>query len=116
MTLCDRTLILDLETFSSADLPRCGAVKYTEAEDFELLLMSYAFGDDPVQVWDFTRDGVPGWLRDVLTDASVTKVAWNMAFERACLISALGVYTPPEQWRDAMTLAAMNGLPMSAQK
>lgn len=115
MTSCDRTFICDLETYSSADLSRCGAVKYAEAEDFEILLMSYAFGNNPVEVWDFTSDGVPGWLPDVLMDPSVTKVAWNMAFERACLNAALGIYTPPEQWRDAMTLAAMNGLPMTLE-
>lgn len=107
-----RTFFCDLETFSSADLSRTGAVKYTEAEDFEILLLSYAMDDEPVRVWDFTADGTPDWLADVLTDTDVVKVAWNMAFERACFRRA-GVYSPPEQWRDAMTLSAMNGLPMS---
>ena len=110
-----RTFICDLETYSSADLARTGVVKYTEAEDFEILLMSYAFDDEPVQVWDFTLQGSPGWLADVLTNPEVTKVAWNVAFERACLNRCLGVYNPPEQWRDAMTLSAMNGLPMSLE-
>lgn len=108
-----RTLICDIETYSSADLKKTGAVKYAEAPDFEILLMSYAFDDDPVTVWDFTQDGTPAWLAEVLTDPGVLKVAWNMAFERSCFNKALGIYTPPEQWRDAMTLAAMNGLPMS---
>lgn len=110
-----RTLICDIETYSSADLARTGAVKYAEAEDFEILLMSYAFDDDPVTVWDFTQDGTPPWLAEVLTDPEILKVAWNISFERSCFNSALGVYTPPEQWRDAMTLAAMNGLPMSLE-
>lgn len=110
-----KTLTLDLETYSSADLQRAGAAKYAEAEDFELLLMSYAFDDDPVRVWDFTKDGTPPWLAEALTDPSVLKVAWNMAFERNCLNTALNLYTPPEQWRDAMTLAAMNGLPMKLE-
>ena len=110
-----RTLVCDIETYSSADLARTGSVKYAEAEDFEILLMSYAFDDDPVRVWDFTRDGVPPWLVDTLTDPNVLKVAWNMAFERSCFNAYLGIYTPPEQWRDAMTLAAMNGLPMSLE-
>lgn len=110
-----RTFMCDLETFSSADLKRTGAVKYAEADDFEILLMSYAFDDDPVRVWDFTKDGTPPWLADVLLDPEVLKVAWNMAFERSCLNAALGLYTPPEQWRDAMTLSAMNGLPMTLE-
>ena len=110
-----RTLICDIETYSSADLARTGAVKYAEAEDFEILLMSYAFDDDPVEVWDFTEHGAPDWLAGALTDPDILKVAWNISFERACFNSALSLYTPPEQWRDAMTLAAMNGLPMSLE-
>ncbi len=110
-----RTLVCDIETYCSADLPRTGAVKYAEAEDFEILLMSYAFDDDPVTVWDFTQDGTPPWLAEALTDPEILKVAWNISFERSCFNSALGIYTPPEQWRDAMTLAAMNGLPMTLE-
>ncbi|MGN0779066.1 MAG: hypothetical protein ACI4MJ_07965, partial [Aristaeellaceae bacterium] len=108
-------MVLDLETYSSVDLARSGVAKYTEAEDFELLLMSYAFDDDPVQVWDFTAQGTPEWLHDLLQDPDVLKVAWNISFERTCFNAALGGYTPPEQWRDAMTLAAMQGLPMGLE-
>lgn len=111
----NRTLILDIETYSGADLARGGSYKYAEAEDFEILLMSYSFDDDPVQVWDFTRDGVPPWLVPSLLDPDVHKVAWNMSFERNCFNLSLGIYSPPEQWRDAMTMAAMNGLPMSLE-
>lgn len=106
-------LVLDLETFSSADLPRGGIKKYTEAPDFEILLMSYAWDGGPVQLWDFTQSGPPDWLAPALLDPAITKIAWNVSFERNCLNAALGIYTPPEQWRDAMTIAAMNGLPMS---
>lgn len=108
-----RRLVLDLETFSSADLPRGGVKKYTEAPDFEILLMSYAWDGGPVQLWDFTQSGPPDWLAPALVDPAITKIAWNVSFERNCLNAALGIYTPPEQWRDAMTIAAMNGLPMS---
>ena len=109
------TFVCDIETFSSADLARAGVAKYTEAEDFEILLMSYAWDDEPVQVWDFTKDGMPDWLAAVLVDPDVLKVAWNVSFERTCFNKALGIYTPPEQWRDAMTLSAMCGLPMSLE-
>ena len=110
-----RTFICDLETYSSVDLKTAGPVKYAEAEDFELLLMSYAFDDEPVTTWDIKANGVPDWLRGVLLDPDVLKVAWNIGFERACFNAALGLYTPPEQWRDAMPLAAMNGLPMTLE-
>lgn len=110
-----RTFFCDLETYSSADLPRTGAAKYAEADDFEILLMSYAFDDDPIDAWDFTENGAPEWLPAVLLSPHIIKWAWNISFERACFNAYLGVYTPPEQWRDAMTLAAMNGLPMSLE-
>lgn len=114
-TSCKRLFYADLETYSSADLARGGVAKYAEAEDFEILLMSYAFDDEPVKVWDFLADGTPEWLPGVLLDPEVVKLAWNIPFERTCLNAALGIYTPPEQWRDIMTLAAMNGLPMSLE-
>lgn len=109
------TLFIDLETFSSLNLTKTGVFKYVEAPDFEILLMSYAFGEEPVQVWDFTQDGTPPWLVGALTDPGIVKVAHNYQFERACLNRALGVYTPPEQWVDTMHLAAMNGLPMTLE-
>ena len=110
-----RTLHLDLETYSSADIAKTGVFRYVEAEDFEILLMSYAFDDEPVQVWDFTRDGAPDWLAGALTDPGIVKAAHNCQFERACLHRALGTYSPPEQWQDTMHLAAMNGLPMTLE-
>lgn len=113
--LSERTLFADIETYSSADLARGGVRKYTEAPDFGILLMSYAWDDEPVRVWDFTADGPPPWLREALLDDTVLKVAWNISFERTCFNRYFDLYTPPEQWRDAMTLAAMNGLPMSLE-
>lgn len=113
--LSEHTLFADIETYSSADLARGGVRKYTEAPDFDILLMSYAWDDEPVRVWDFTADGPPPWLREALLDDTVLKVAWNISFERTCFNRYFDLYTPPEQWRDAMTLAAMNGLPMSLE-
>lgn len=111
-----RVIVLDLETYSSADLAKTGVFKYVEAPDFEILLMSYVvpFGE-PVQIWDFTKDGTPPWLAELLVDPEVIKVAHNCQFERACLNKALGIYSPPEQWIDTMHLAAMNGLPMTLE-
>lgn len=110
-----RTFHVDLETYSSADLTKTGVFKYVEAPDFQILLMSYAWDDEPVRVWDFTVLGVPEWLAAALVDPDITKVAHNCQFERACLNRALGLYTPPEQWMDTMHLAAMNGLPMTLE-
>lgn len=111
-----RVIVLDLETYSSADLAKTGVFKYVEAPDFEILLMSYVvpFGES-AKIWDFTQDGTPPWLAELLVDPEVIKVAHNCQFERACLNKALGIYSPPEQWIDTMHLAAMNGLPMTLE-
>ena len=36
---------IDIETYSSAPLPKCGVYRYCDAPDFEILLFSYAFDD-----------------------------------------------------------------------
>lgn len=112
-----RRLLIDLETYSSADISKTGVFKYVEAPDFEILLLAYAWDDEPVRVIDLTApDGDPDELGAVyaaIKDPNVVKVAHNSAFERACLSRWLGRDLPPEEWEDTMVLAAMNGLPMS---
>ena len=120
-----RRLLIDLETYSSADITKTGAFKYAEAPDFEILLLAYAWDDGPVQVIDMTdREPVTdertaakaAALASVvagITDPDTVKVAHNSAFERACLTRYLGRDLPPEEWEDTMILAAMNGLPLS---
>lgn len=98
------------------DIKAAGLYPYVEAADFEVLLIAYAWDDDPVQLLDLTdwdaryaRDD----FREALTDPAVLKVAHNCAFERAALRRWAWAYLPPEQWADSMTLAAQNGLPLS---
>ena len=59
-----RTLSIDIETFSSADLSKCGVYKYAEAPDFEILLFGYSADGAPVQVVDLatgeTRTALDG--------------------------------------------------------
>ena len=43
-------LHIDIETYSSADIKKVGAYKYTEAPDFEVLMVAYAIGDAPVRI------------------------------------------------------------------
>lgn len=112
-----RRLFIDLETFSSVDISSAGAFKYTEAPDFEVLLVAYAWDDGPVRVLDLASGDfgdMAHWanIKDALRHPSVVKVAHNCAFERAALSRVLGVDMPPEQWEDTMLLAAYNGLPL----
>lgn len=110
-----RTLHIDLETYSSVDLAKSGLYKYVDSPDFEILLLAYAWDDDPVQVLDLTGEH-PAELDAVITaieNPDVTKVAHNCAFERACLRKYLGCSVFATEWQDTMILAAMNGLPQS---
>lgn len=117
-----RVLFLDTETYSSIDIKKAGAFKYMEAPDFELLLLPYAWDDEPVQVLDLTdplerelhHDELQKIL-DALRDPDIIKVAHNTAFERNAYRTAWGFYQPPEQWVDTMILAAYNGYPMGLE-
>ena len=108
-----RTLFLDLETFSSADLPSVGVYKYSLADDFDILLLGYAADDNPVGVVDLTADPFPPEIEAALDDDTIIKVAHNSPFERTCLSSYLGRQLRPEAWEDTMIMASWCGLPLS---
>ena len=81
-----QTLSIDIETFSSADLSKCGVYKYAEAPDFEILLFGYSADGAPVQVVDLaTGETIPDEVVAALTDDTVIKWAFNAQFERICL-------------------------------
>jgi hypothetical protein len=44
-------LYLDFETRSHCDLKKHGVYNYAQHASTEVLCMSYAFGDEPVQTW-----------------------------------------------------------------
>lgn len=103
---------LDLETYSSAPLPRCGVYRYCDAPDFEILLFSYAFDDEPVQTIDLASgETLPKEVISVLADPGIIKVAYNAQFERVCLSRYLGHWLDPRQWRCTMVIAAYLTLP-----
>ena len=113
-----RVLYLDTETYSSVDLRSSGLFKYMEAPDFEVLLLPFAWNDEPVRVLDLYDEADRAELPDILAglkDPDTIKVAHNSAFERNAYRRQFGFYQPPEEWVDTMILAAMNGLPMSLE-
>ena len=112
--LNDKTLSIDIETFSRVDLSKAGVYKYVEDPSFEILLFAYAFNDDPVRVIDLASgEQLPDEVRVALQDPETTKVAWNANFERVCLWKKTGWPTFPEEWEDTMITAAELGLPKS---
>lgn len=106
------TLRIDLETYSSVDLKKCGVARYVESPDFEITLLGYAFDDEPVQVVDLARgEPLPGRVADALCDPDIIKAAYNAAFEIACLAAHYKVFVDVTQWRCTSVHALYLGLP-----
>ena len=127
-----KTLSLDLETYSSIDLAKCGVYKYAESPDFEILLFAYSVNEGPVQVVDIAcGEEVPGEILAALTDDTVEKWAYNAQFERVCLSywlrrehpryfkgygvpeDSVGNYLNPSSWKCSRIWGAYMGLPLS---
>lgn len=112
-----RVMGVDIETYSSVDLAGAGVYAYSEAPDFDILLIGYKFDDeDAVHVIDTLAvdrdfDEELYEFREALTDPSVIKTAFNANFERTCLAKWTGAPMPPEEWRCTMIKALTLGLP-----
>lgn len=115
-----KNLSIDIETYSSADLSKCGVYRYAEAPDFEVLLFGYSIDGGDVQVVDLASgEQMPGDVLLALTDPAVIKWAFNAQFERVCLSRWLGMptgsYLDPASWHCTMVWAATLGLPLSLE-
>lgn len=109
-------LSIDIETYSSVNLQKCGVYKYAESDDFEILLFGYSVDGGEVQVVDLAQgEKIQPEILTALTDDSVTKWAFNAMFERVCLSKYLGVYLKPDAWRCSMVWSATLGLPLSLE-
>lgn len=111
-----KELGIDIETYSSRDLSKCGVYKYVEAPDFAVLLFAYSVDNGPVSCVDFAQgEELPDEIYNALIDPDVIKTAWNAAFERICLSKHFGLSRPfdPAQWKCTMVRAARMGLPLS---
>ena len=129
-----KTLSIDIETYSSVDLAKCGVYKYTEATDFDILLFGYSADGNPVKVVDLASgETIPPEVIAALTNDDVTKWAFNAQFERICLSrwlrdhggfdnayysipeDTVGNYLDPTSWKCTMIWSAYMGLPLSLE-
>lgn len=109
-----RTLGIDLETFSEADIAKVGSFRYIDDPSFEIMLFGYSWDGEPTTVVDLMLgEEIPADVVHALYDPEVIKTGWNNAFERYALWKHFDRYLPPESWRDTMILAAQCGLPLS---
>ncbi len=107
-----RVLHLDIETYSSAPLPKCGVYRYCDSPDFEILLLSYAFDDEPVITVDLAcGETLPDEFLKALEAPNILKIAHNAAFERVCFSKYLGRWLDPSQWRCTMVMSWYSTLP-----
>lgn len=108
-----RDLYIDIETYSSVSLPDCGLHKYMESPDFEILLLSYAFDNEPVRCIDIASgEEIPQELIYALTDTETVKHAWNAAFEYTAFVKYFNIIDIT-QWVDDMVVSLYHGFPAS---
>ena len=115
-----KTLSIDIETYSSANLAKSGVYRYAASPDFEIPLFGYSVDGAPVEVVDLAcGEKIPPDILEALTDPTVTKWAFNAQFERICLSRYLGYptgqYLDPSSWHCTMVWAATLGLPLSLE-
>ncbi|MEQ2869154.1 DNA polymerase [Selenomonas noxia] len=129
-----KSISIDLETRSSVDISKSGVYRYTEAEDFAILLFGYSVDGGAAEVIDLVGgEQIPQEILDALTDESIIKWAFNANFERVCLsryLSDMGIaldpfrdnhllstecahFLNPRSWRCTMVWSAYMGLPLS---
>jgi len=106
-----RYLYLDTETFSEIDLTECGTYRY--AENAEVMLMTWAFDDGPVQLWDHNDGTPPPALAEyVASNPDVVVVAHNAMFDRNVLKRGnLKLNIPIERWQCTAVQAMQHALP-----
>lgn len=129
-----KEMSIDLETYSDVDISKCGAYKYAESENFEILLFGVSIDSGDVQVFDLAcGDTIPDDILAALSDYTVTKWAFNANFERICLSNWLRKHHPahfkgysipedpaskyldPASWKCTMIWSAYMGLPLSLE-
>ncbi|MBD5534073.1 MAG: DNA polymerase [Lachnospiraceae bacterium] len=111
-----KSLGIDLETFSSVDLSKCGVYRYASSPDFEILLFGFSVDGGEVRVVDLAcGEEIPADIVEALSDDSVIKWSYNNNFERVSLSNYFGTWFEPGSWRCTMVWAAYLGLPRSLE-
>jgi DNA polymerase len=100
-----RRLHLDYETKSDLNLKTVGAYKYAAHKSTGILMLGWAFDDEPESLWEPHLGPIPPRLLAGIKDSSINKHAFNAAFERLITRHCLDIEVPPEEWRCTMVEA-----------
>src|SRR5690625_956044 len=107
-------LFFDLETRSDVDLKKSNVYRYSESDDFEILMIAWAVDHGPVRVAVGQKEIEDKFLT-LFADKRYTLCAHNAQFERICMSRHLGLptgtYIKPTRWIDTMARAAEAGHP-----
>jgi len=111
----DSILSLDFETASDIDLKARGAYVYAMDPSTEVLMMSWAFDDEPVQVWEPNAEPFPQRIVNHIRAGGIID-ACNAQFERLIfwyvLCPDFDIYEPAlEQFHCTAARARAHGLP-----
>jgi DNA polymerase bacteriophage-type len=116
-------IFIDHESFSAIDLKKSGSYRYAEDPSTEIMLTTYAFGDEDVLAYDATDGGrLPSDLRDVLRflhrnpgkKGNPKLVGANyLMFDRLLLKNCWGYNIDPRDIIDTMVCAFRHALPGS---
>lgn len=118
-------LHIDIETYSSEPIADTGLYRYASSPDFDILLVAYAWDDQPTQIVDLARgEQLPDEFIKALYDPSILKCAHNAAFERVCFshwlwchpdirIGDRRTFLDPIQWHCTQVQCSRCGLPLS---
>ena len=97
-----KEMSIDLETYSDVNITKCGAYKYAESDEFEILLFGVSVDGGPVVVYDLAC----GWLKkhrpEYFTGYSIPE-------------DPAGQYLDPASWKCSMIWSAYMGLPLSLE-
>lgn len=106
-------LHIDIETYSSEDIKSSGSYRYVASPDFEILMLAYAYDDNPVQIIDLAAgERIPNHIEDALRDDTTILCAHNATFERTAF-AQYGYETDISKWECTMVKAAYCGFPLS---
>ena len=96
----------DMELYSELDVRDVGAEVYARHPSTEVLMMAWAFGNDPVQMWvPAEGEPLPEALLDCVDGPDITMHAFNAPFEMAIWRHVLGYDWPISKFRCTMVEA-----------
>jgi DNA polymerase len=109
-------LWLDFETRSMLNLKEVGLDRYAKDPSTEVLMLAWAFNDEPPELWEPRFGKIPERLHQGLIAHDILKAAWNYNFEKDILQYKLGYAIDQDEWTDPSVLCADMSLPVGLDR